>query len=186
MSMSRQKISGSFIWRNEDLLMFVCKSQSGSVLVITLLVLIAVTILGVASINTGIVELEIAKNEKEVRKIFYLAEGAGMEGIQRLIDTSEIDLNEQFQFWHHTKRSESEELVNFRKAAYWDVDGIGEDNGMQSPMDPDTYIAAVEWKVATGGSLVQTDSRLYQNRVYGLCAKYNAYTIVEIGYYLRY
>ena len=50
----------------------------------------------------------------------------------------------------------------------------------------DTYMAAVEWGVATGGSLIQTDSRLYQNRIYGLCTRYGTANLIEIGYDLRY
>ncbi|MFZ1984114.1 MAG: PilX N-terminal domain-containing pilus assembly protein [Desulfatitalea sp.] len=161
-------------------------SQSGSALVITLMVLIAVTILGIAAVSTSVVELKIARNEREIRETFYLAEGAAAEGVQRLNAMSAVDLNEQYVSWHHPRKALASHPVDFRDRSQWDVDGIGEDNGLQSPLAPETFIAAVEWKVATGGSLVQTESRLYQNRVYGLCDKYAAGTIVEIGYYLRY
>lgn len=162
------------------------RHQSGSVLIITLLVLLAVTIIGVASIDKSIVELKIARNEKELREIFYLSEGACMEGIQRLLDTDLIDLEDQIQSWHHSKKVVASGEVDFRAPDSWDVDGVGEDNGLTSSIAADTYVAAVEWKVASGASLVQTDTRLYQNRVYGLCEKYGAENIVEIGYYIRY
>jgi hypothetical protein len=161
-------------------------SQSGSALVITLLVLIAVTILGIAGASTSVVELKIARNEREVRETFYLAEGAAAEGVQRLTALSAVDLNEQYVYWRHPRIAVASHQVDFRDRSRWDVDGIGVDNALPTPLAPDTFIAAVEWKVATGGSLVQTESRLYQNRVYGLCDKYDAATLVEIGYYLRY
>ena len=160
--------------------------QSGSVLMATLLVLLAITVLGIASINNSVVELKIARAEKEARETFYLSEGAAMEGIQRLIGTSAVDKNEHFPFWYHPKKTVVDKTIDFRNPSHWDVDGIGEDNGLTSPMNQSMFMAAVEWKVAAGGSLVQTQSRLYHNRVYGLCTKYDINNLIEIGYYLRY
>ncbi len=161
-------------------------SQCGSALVITLMVLTALTILGVAALNTSGVELKISRNEREVRETFCLAEGAMAEGVQRLSAVPAVDLNEQYLPWHHPRKAAENNLIDFRDLNRWDVDGLGEDNGLVSPMSSDTFIAAVEWKVASGGSLVQTQSRLYQNRIYGRCDKYGTGTLVEMGYYLRY
>ena len=152
----------------------------------TLLVLLAITILGVASVNTSVVESKIARSEKEFTETFYLSEGATMECIQRLIDTDMVDKDEQFPPWHHSKAGVVEMAIDFRQPSDWDVDGVGEDNGLKSPINNDVYLAAIEWKVATGGSLIQTESRLYQNRAYGLCTKYGINSIIEVGYYLRY
>ncbi len=162
------------------------RSNNGSVLVTTLLVLLAITILGVAGINMSVVESKIARTEKEVRETFYLTEGAAMECVQRLIGTDPVDKIEQFPFWFHSKGEAKGLGADFRHPKDWDVDGKGEDNGLMSPMHNDTYIAAVEWRVATGGSLVQTGSRLYQNRAYGLCTRYDINSVIEIGYYMRY
>lgn len=161
-------------------------NQHGAVLMTTLLVLLAITILGIASLNTSVVESKIARCEKEYGETFYLSEGAAMECIQRLIDTEAVDKNEQFPFWYHSKNGSAAQGVDFRRPGDWDVDGVGQDNGLKSPVDDDIYMAAMEWRVATGGSLVQTASRLYQSRAYGLCAKYGAGTIIEVGYNLRY
>ncbi len=160
--------------------------QSGSALVITLMVLTALTILGMATLTTSGVELKIVRNEREIREAFCLAEGAVAEGVQRLSAMRTEDLVEQYLPWHHPRKAAETNRVDFRDPARWDADGVGEDNALVSPMSSDTLIAAVEWKVATGGSLVQTQSRLYQNRIYGRCDKYGVGTLVEIGYYLRY
>jgi hypothetical protein len=160
--------------------------QEGSALVITLLVLTAVTILGVASIHSSVIELKISANEREMRNNFFLAESAAMEGIQRLTALKNEDLNEQFVIWHHPKRGPEDGRIDFRDAAQWDGDGVGNDNCLPSALDPHMYLAAVEWKVATGGSLIATGSRLYQNRVYGLCTRNGAKDLIEIGYNLRY
>jgi hypothetical protein len=161
-------------------------NKDGAALVIVLLVLTAISILGVMSINTSAVELDITRNEREIGEIFYLSESAAMEGMQRLVDSPLIDLEEKVQFWHHSDETARTGNISFRDPQKWDIDGQGEDNGMQSTLDPNVYFAAVEHRLATGSSAIVTESRLYMNRVYGLSNKYNAANIVEIGFYLRY
>lgn len=160
--------------------------QCGSALTVVLLVMVAISILGIMSLNTSVVELRIARNEKEARETFYLSESAAIEGIQRLMDTQQIGLEDKFHFWHHTKKEIKADEINFRDPETWNVNGQGEDNGLQSAMGKQAYIAAVEWELATGSSALVTGSRLYLNRVYGLCTKYNAQHLVEIGFYMRY
>jgi PilX N-terminal len=161
-------------------------NQNGSILTIALLVMAALTILGIASINTAMVELHISRNEHQLRESFYLSEGAAVEGIQRLAVTPAMDLDEQHLPWHHSRDALAAEKIDFRNPEHWDVDHAGRDNGLQSALDPRAYLAAVEWTTATGASLISTQTRLYVNRVYGLCTKNQADTIVEIGYKMRY
>ena len=161
-------------------------NQRGSAIIVVLLVMIAVTIIGVMSINTSVVDLKIARNEKQVRQTFYLSEGVTMEGVQRLADTEPIDLEEKYQFWHHSSKEIQQKKIDFRSIEGWDVDGHQEDNGLSSAMGSNLYMAAVEWRLATGSSAIMTGSRLYLNRVYGLCDRDKSQQIVEIGYYKRY
>lgn len=160
--------------------------QSGAVLVVTLLVMLAVTILGVAGLQTTTVELRIARNEREIRESFYLAEAAAMEGVQRLINAAGVDLEEQFAHWHHFRQAMAGNGAGFRDAGHWDCTDSAIGNCLPSPLDRHAFIAAVEWRVAPGGSLLMTESRLVENRVYGLCTKHGAHHVVEIGYLLRY
>ena len=161
-------------------------TDRGSALVIVLLILMAVTILGIVGIDTSRIELDISTNGKQMRQSFYLAEAATAEGIQRLMETKPLDLNDQHPIWHHSREEIETEFLNFRDPAKWDKDGVLPDNAITASVDPDAFLAAVEWGVATGSSLVATDSRLYVNRVYGLCNRNNQPCIVEIGYYKRY
>lgn len=178
MPMSRSHIAGR--WR-------CCRpDRSGSALLITLLVLTGVTIIGIACINTTIVEMKISSNGHEMRESFYLAESAAMEGVQRLINISDVDLNERILSWHHPRRDPVDGAIDFRDPTQWDADGVGQGNCLQSALDPNAFMAAVEWKVAAGGSLVMTESRLYQNRVYGRCTKHDNGNLIEIGYNVRY
>ena len=47
------------------------------------MVMVSLTIIGVVSINTSVVEIHISSNERQLREAFYLAEGGAQEGIQR-------------------------------------------------------------------------------------------------------
>lgn len=158
----------------------------GSILVIVLLVMLAVTILGVLSIHTSAVELQIAGTERRMREAFYLAEAAAVEGVQRLVNAESTDMNERYLAWHHSQKDIEAKSIDFRDPLDWDVDRIAPDNGIFATVGEDVFIAAVEWRVATGSSLISTESRLYVNRVYGLCSKNNADTLIEIGYKSRY
>ena len=109
-----------------------------------------------------------------------------MEGIQRLAVLPREDLNEQRVFWHHAAgRAESGDL-DFRRLSSWDVDGTDNDNALACALASDLFVAAVEWTVATGGSLIMSDARLYQNRIYGLCTADGVNQLVEIGHTMRY
>lgn len=158
----------------------------GSTLVVVLLVMAAISIFGVMSLNIGSVELEISSNERRMREAFYLSEGAALEGVQRLSAAPRVDLNDRFYFWHHDGNMMDNEKNNFRDPRQWKVSGLRGDNAMQSVLDPQSYFSAVEHRLASGSSAVVTDSRLYMNRVYGLCSKSDAMNLVEIGYQVRY
>ena len=158
----------------------------GSAILVTLLILLAVTVLGVAAINRSVVTLKMTQNEREARETFYLSESAAAEGVQRLSLASGVDKDEKVRRWHHPKKSSDGGIPDFRDPDAWDVDGKGTDNGRPGALGRGTYLAAVEWKVATGSSLIQTAPRLYQNRIYGMCQRHGAVTIVEIGFNLRY
>ena len=162
-------------------------NPAGSALLITLLVLVAVTILGIAGIQTSNIELKISSNERQIREGFFLAESAAMDGVQRLVGIMDEDLNDPYEFWHHSKRDSDSTHLDFRDPGKWIKDGDDEKhNCIGSAIDPSTFVAVMEWKVASASSLVMTETRLYQNRIYGLCTKHGADNLVEIGYNLRY
>jgi hypothetical protein len=133
-----------------------------------------------------VVEMDTGRNERASRISFYLAESAAIEAIQRVSNASIDDLNDHIQQWHHGCTEKTEQQLNFRLPDTWHADGSSDDNAMVSSLDPNTFFAAVESDVAPGASLVMTESRLYQNNVFGYCKRDNADTVVEIGYAYRY
>lgn len=164
---------------------FLAKS-SGYALIVVLLVMGALTVLGIVAINITVVDLEIARSHRELRENFYLAEAAAMEGIQRLLNSPGIDLVECFPFWYHDLAKVERDRLEFRHPENWHTSDPRHANALQSALDPNAFMAAAEQRVAGGSSLIATESRLYLTRVYGLCMKYNAENLVQVGYYMRY
>ena len=163
------------------------KDEKGSVLLIALLVMMAITVLGVLSIQSSMIELHLVRNERDIRETFYLSESAAFEGVQLLVDSKKEDRQDNIPVWHHRRKEKETLNLDFRDVAQWDADGLGrDDNSIKSRFDKDSSIAAVEWDIVSGGSLVMTDSRLILTRVYGLCKKHNADQLIEIGYAMRY
>jgi Tfp pilus assembly protein PilX len=160
--------------------------DNGSTLIVVLWVMAAIFILGVMSLNLSTVELGISSNERQMREVFYLSEGAAFEGAQRLINAPRIDLEDKINFWHHGGRMASADKTDFRDPQQWIIDAREGENAMQSALDPQSYFSAVEHRLAAGSSVVVTEPRLYMNQVYGLCRKRKAMNLVEIGYQLRY
>jgi Tfp pilus assembly protein PilX len=64
----------------------VLKNEKGVVLVIALIMLVVLTFLGVASINSSIFEARISGNDRVGSAAFYAAEGGVKVGISRLPD----------------------------------------------------------------------------------------------------
>lgn len=66
-------------------------NQEGSVLVVALIMLVLLTILGIAATNTSTLETRIAGNERVYKQNLYAAEAAAMECAQR-IDNGEDEM----------------------------------------------------------------------------------------------
>jgi Tfp pilus assembly protein PilX len=71
-------------------------NEDGSIILIVLMVLMLVTLMGVSSLTTSTIEMQIAANEKGYKENFYTAEAAVMEGLQRmdLAPAEDLKLNQ--------------------------------------------------------------------------------------------
>ena len=157
------------------------KDESGAVLVISLVLLMAMTLLGLSSSRTASIEVLVAGNDKAFKEILYLAEAAVMENAQTIQNGAE-EMN--------TSGSPS------RPA--WLVDALPNPNDVK---DDDNWVTAqssaitppsgctLEYishfkGVTTGESLDMTkESNLYTYRVYSRGIQENAaQAYIEIGY----
>jgi hypothetical protein len=80
MNGNAQKVDvGMFLVRHAD-------NEQGSVLVISMLILVMLTLLGFASMGTSNVEIMVAGNERTYKENFFRAEAANMAGGQRYVN----------------------------------------------------------------------------------------------------
>jgi Tfp pilus assembly protein PilX len=161
-------------------------TQTGTFLVVCVLILAAVTVLGLVSIHAGVVDLQIATNHTQMGHGLYLAEGAALEGVQRLANAATTDLQDRSFFWHHSRSALEAAHLDLRCTTHWSGIGKSRKLALESSFGTDVQLAAVEWSLAAGSSMVATEPRLYLNRVYGRSTRFQADHLVEIGYQLRY
>jgi hypothetical protein len=150
------------------------------------MILTAVTVLGMVGIHAAVVDLQIATNHTQMGHGLYLAEGAALEGVQRLANATTTDLQDRSFFWHHSRSALEAAHLDLRCAADWSNHENLRKLALESSLGPDVQLAAVEWRLAAGSSMIATQSRLYLNRVYGRSTRFEADHLVEIGYQLRY
>jgi Tfp pilus assembly protein PilX len=161
-------------------------TETGTALVVCMLILTAVTILGLVGIHAGVVDLHIATNHTQMGHGLYLAEGAALEGVQRLANATTTDLQDRSFFWYHSRSDLEAANLDLRCPAHWSTVENTRPIALQSTLGSDVQLAAVEWSLAAGSSMVATEPRLYLNRVYGRSTRFQADHLVEIGYQLRY
>jgi len=74
------------------------KNESGAVLIIALVLLMGLTLLGLASSRTSSTEVLVAGNEKTYKELLYLTEAVAMENAQTIQNASD-DINTSGVSW---------------------------------------------------------------------------------------
>jgi hypothetical protein len=139
----------------------------------TLMILVLLTILGVAASRTANTEMAIAANEVVYQQNFYRAEGAAIQAVDILANTSDLRNNPPAWF-EMSPGSLTDDNV---KSAYWDV-------AEQALTLDDTgntrYVAGLEF-IQPGSSLDMDRPQAWSIAVYGRCER-NGLTTIRIGY----
>jgi len=163
--------------------------EGGSVLIVALIMLVLLTLLGIAATTTTEIEMQIAGNERLYKQNLYSAEAVAMECAQSLEDT---DLEAPNISWLFS-------LGSLTKADIRLVDTGDAANPWENPIGVDNTIAAssatvsnarylvVKEGIAAGTSLgLGAGSQVHSYAVYG--RRYNAANpnlgraIINLGY----
>ena len=163
-------------WKNN-----VVNNQNGSTIVIAMLVLAVLTILGISSINTSTIELQIVRNERIYQQNFYMAEAAALEGLELLESATESELDDKtYVSFIWLKKVDSN--LDMGDVDNWDTTT----NAAVSAVSSDARYAIVEESVALKSSLDMTAaSQLYDYVARGQSASDNGRVMIEIGYRKR-
>jgi Tfp pilus assembly protein PilX len=146
-------------------------NQDGYFLILaTLMILVLLTIMGVAASRTAITEVTTASNEMVYQRNFYLAEGALMEAVDILSNSA--DLTEDSPDWMLTVPGE---LTEDNVQDYWEstaeISGV-DDSGSTR------FVASIE---DISGSLDIDKSTVAAIGVYGRCER-NGVTMIKAGF----
>jgi Tfp pilus assembly protein PilX len=159
-------------------------NQQGSVMVIALMILVVVTIVGIASMNDSRTEQQLVRNEAIYKQDFYLAESAAIEGAQRLNNLNDRwVLQNQAQPW--LNQNEDNTGVNLTDPGNWDTGGATP-NAAVAGVDVagDGTYTVVDERTADDGSLNPNSPQVHEFRVLGqyFPAGRNNPILIEIGY----
>ncbi len=134
------------------------KEEDGSVLIVTLIILVLLTLLGIFATRTAEVELQIAGNDMRYKRNLYLADAAAMEcggeiGTMTVIDTDA----DTWLLPTNTVYSRDDILGN----TFWTANAMG----VASISNADCF--AIFNGIAENTSLDMTKSKIYMFDLYG-------------------
>lgn len=159
------------------------KNENGSAILVALLVLVALTVIGIASINTSSIELKISQNEKVYKQNFNIAESAAMHAVKLIgnMDGQE-DYNDLMPsttslVWLSDPGSSS----FFENSGSWDYDDTGGDDNAEESADG-TYMYAADFEGKQGGSsLKQGESSINLYSIYGMSQNKGGMALIDTG-----
>jgi hypothetical protein len=156
------------------------KNEDGSVLVVSLCILILLTLLGFFIAAISEVEIQLAGNDRLYKDNLYTAEGGALECAQRMQEAPSLDPGTIPWLIPLASRPTLAQIRD-NSNAIWTTP-----NSQVSAIDANTRFAAVEEGVAVETSLDMTKTTLHSYTIYG--RRYNAAApqrgraIVQLGY----
>lgn len=155
------------------------QAETGSVLVIAMLVLVLLALMGVAATTTTCIEFHMAGNDRTYVGNFYSAEGAALLGARRLEGIEEPALRNGLG------------LPARIHAALPDGDPFCEANwtpehSQQALDDRSRYLWVHGGRPAPGSSLDMEGTRLHHFDIYGRSDMNRGTVMVQIGYRKRF
>ena len=144
------------------------KNDDGSVLVLALIMLMLLTVIGIAASRTASIEIQISGNDIIYKQNLYMAEAGAMESAQTLENT---DLHSP-PTWVHA-------VGTVYNEGFWD-----NDNDSQPSVDanlPNRYLTLYEGLIA-GSSLAMSKSNVHSYAIYGRCKQNRGLVVINVGY----
>ena len=162
----------------------ILKNEEGAVIIAALLVLVLLTIIGIASTNISNTEVKISAHEAIHQQNFYRAEGATLQAIDIMEAKSNPETEDPPLAWMTQTLANSESLLdsgNLYDGTFWDS-GSG-DAIPEASTFSDTNFVVVSGGIVEGESLDMGSTKIHSYTIYGRSAppKRGAVT-VEVGY----
>lgn len=159
------------------------KNEDGFVLILTLIMMVLLTLLGVSSTRTSSIEIQISGNEKVYKENLYMAEAGSIKAGELIADggaemTDPAD--ENWPTWLYDEDNpDTEEDLNDGTA--W----TGEHSQpVPASIDPDqqTRFLVIYKGLHPGVSLDVSKAHMYDYECYGRCSRNKGVVIIRVGY----
>jgi Tfp pilus assembly protein PilX len=158
----------------------VLNNEKGSVIIAALMVLVLLTIIGVASTNISNTEIKISTHELIYQQNFYRAEGATLEAVDVMEDLANPKTTDPDWLWDTLDTFTAETAAD---STLWDGTMTGADATPEPSNLSDTRFVVVSTGIMEGESLDIGSSKIHRYAIYGRCAPpKRGSTTVEIGY----
>ncbi len=161
-------------------------NENGFTIVISMMILVLLTIIGIAATNTTQIELTIGGNEKIYRQNFNLAEAGVMECAQTLnqldgiVNYDDLMPGTTTLRWLHNNEDNTNLAFDFTQPAGWDNNQNSANvNSIQS-LAGSSYGAGYKGKVP-GSSLKSGEVSINNYSVYGLSQNNRGEVLIKIG-----
>ena len=162
----------------------ILQNEDGSVIVMVLVILVALTMIGIISTEDTVVELQIVRNETLYRQNFFRAESASIEGAQVMEDSNLTGpIN-----WIQTLAT----APDMEDVSNWDFTvGTGNaqlSNNMDNPDPNNTAGYAAIFIKKVGSKKMTNPTSLYLYHVYGLSDSTSGQgqSMIRMGYNKRF
>lgn len=147
----------------------VLNNEDGSVLVLALIMLVLLTLIGIAASRTASIDIQITGNDIIYKQNFYMAEAGAMEAAQTL-ETEDL------------KSSPPPCLLpGIKEPDFSPDDDFLVANSQPSSL-PHSYFLALYEGLVPGSSLAMSKSKVNSYAIYGRCKKDRSLVVIKVGY----
>ena len=158
----------------------ILNNEKGTVIIAALMVLVLLTIIGIASTNVSNTEVKIAGHELIYQQNFYRAEGATLEALEAMENL--VDPKTAAPAWLWASLGTFAEETPYDRT-FWDGTLVGADATPEPSTLSDTRYAVVSGGIPEGESLDMDSTKIHRYAIYGRSAPTNRGSVtIEIGY----
>jgi len=154
--------------------------EDGNVLIVSLILLVLLTMLGISATRTSSIDMQVAGNNMTYKRNLFTAEAAAYQAVQIMEET---DLVTDAPNW---LLPEGTSEVHIGPPDRWENGFPGGTAGSSSidsdPRATTRFIAIRGGIVETGESLDMTRTKINEFSVYGRCDRNRGTSIVKVGY----
>jgi hypothetical protein len=154
-------------------------NENGAVLIAALMILVLLTIIGIASTMVSNTEIQISTNELVYQQNFYRAEGATIEAAELLDGLADPKSSPPAWLEPDIDQISNTDIHN---DAFW-ISGLSDTIPQASSTLDNTNFVVLSEGIVSGTSLGMGSSKVHAYSVFGRSAPPNrGATIIEIGY----